>query len=82
MNASLRQVFFKAPGSKHQAPEKSQAPNFKPGARVDLELEVWSFFGAWSLKFGASASTDPRNPDKLHHLSLLLLIDSPVRTTR
>jgi hypothetical protein len=41
------------PNSKHQAPEKFQAPN--PKCRSDtaeLELEIWSFFGVWSLVFG------------------------------
>jgi len=41
------------PNPKHQAPEKSQAPN--PKRRLDtaiLELGIWGLFGAWILVFG------------------------------
>ncbi len=45
-----------APSSKLQAPKKSQAPSFKCGptrSSLSLELGIWSFFGTWSLGFGA-----------------------------
>src|SRR6266498_1126955 len=42
------------PNPKHQAPEKSQTSNSKTGRRLAaLELGTWSFFGVWSLEFGA-----------------------------
>jgi hypothetical protein len=41
-----------------QAPGKLHVPNTKALARF-LELEVWSFRGAWSLGFGASAKALP-----------------------
>jgi hypothetical protein len=43
---------------KSQTPEKFQAPN--PKWRSDtaiLELEIWSFFGVWSLVFGVFIHT-------------------------
>jgi hypothetical protein len=56
----------KTPSSKLQAPEKSQTSNPKsraagggrtlicPDSRVGtLELEAWSFSGAWNLELGA-----------------------------
>src|SRR5881628_1233165 len=42
--------------SKHQHPSSREAPTSKlqtAEAQV-LELEIWSFSGAWSLEFGAS----------------------------
>jgi hypothetical protein len=45
---------MKHPSSNIQAPEKLQAPSFKPGdARCGLDVEVWSFSGCWSLVLGA-----------------------------
>src|SRR6266496_512218 len=42
------------PNPKHQAPEKSQTSNSKTCRRLAaLELGTWSFFGVWSLEFGA-----------------------------
>jgi hypothetical protein len=45
----------KAPSTKHQAPEKLQAPNPKSelGMVWNLNVEVWSFSGAWILELGA-----------------------------
>jgi hypothetical protein len=46
------------PNPKHQAPEKSQAPNSNDGRPASvLELEIWGFFGIWSLVFGAFIHT-------------------------
>jgi hypothetical protein len=48
---------MKAPNSKHQHPENNQAPSFKrSGVRLLLDVEVWSFSGAWMLVLGAFAS--------------------------
>jgi hypothetical protein len=44
---------MKAPSTNIQAPEKFQAPSAKP-ITVLLELEIWSFSGAWMLEFGIS----------------------------
>jgi hypothetical protein len=45
---------MEAPNSKLQAPEKLQASSFKNSTRaVCLEVEVWSFSGAWMLELGA-----------------------------
>jgi len=41
----------KAPSTKHQIPEKLQAPIFKSEA-ARLELGYWSFTGAWVLVLG------------------------------
>src|SRR6187397_3160794 len=51
----------KAPNPKLQPPEKFQGPNFNAPPWVattslglGLELEIWSFFGAWCLGLCAS----------------------------
>src|ERR1700745_1353714 len=45
---------MKAPSSKLQVPNKSQGPSSKsPFGTADLEFGIWSFFGTWSLGFGA-----------------------------
>src|SRR2546425_4706534 len=45
------------PNPKHQAPEKSQTSNSKTCRRLAaLEFGTWSFFGVWSLEFGASSN--------------------------
>jgi hypothetical protein len=45
---------MKAPRTNIQASEKFQAPSFKASAaQFRLDVEVWSFSGAWSLKLGA-----------------------------
>jgi hypothetical protein len=57
----------KTPNTKHQAPEKHQAPNTKANHRGGfgawslellcfLELGVWSFSGVWCLVFGVSST--------------------------
>jgi len=44
---------MKTPNPKHQAAEKSQAPNPKcRSGAVVLELEIWSFSGVWISVFG------------------------------
>src|SRR6266446_1227338 len=49
----LRFTRWQISNSKLQAPEKSQAPNSNDGRPASvLELEIWSFFGAWILVFG------------------------------
>jgi hypothetical protein len=40
---------MKAPITKIQVPKKLQTPIFKG----DLGFGAWSFFGVWSLEFGA-----------------------------
>ena len=46
---------LQAPSTKTQAPEKLQSPSFKSqsAARRQLNIGAWSFFGVWSLGFGA-----------------------------
>src|SRR6266568_4044243 len=45
------------PNPKHQSPEKSQTANSKTCRRLAaLEFATWSFFGVWSLEFGASSN--------------------------
>jgi hypothetical protein len=45
---------MKAPSTNIQAPEKFQAPSFKPrDMQFGLDVEGWSFSGCWSLEFGA-----------------------------
>ena len=50
---------LEAPSAKHQAPEKHQAPN-RLLLKMHLELENWSFSGAWCLALGASFVTRSR----------------------
>ena len=42
--------------SKFQAPSSRETPSAKNQHRIslELELEAWSFFGAWCLELGAS----------------------------
>jgi hypothetical protein len=49
--ANSRKHLLKAPSSKLQAPEKLQAPNIERN-RQGLEIDFWSFSGAWSLELG------------------------------
>jgi hypothetical protein len=42
---------FQAPTFKHQRNFKHEAPIC--AARIGLDVEAWSFFGCWSLEFGA-----------------------------
>jgi hypothetical protein len=45
---------MKHPNTKLQHPEKLQATSSKPScACFSLDVEVWSFSGAWMLEFGA-----------------------------
>src|SRR5205085_10243064 len=49
-----------APNPKLQDPKKHQAPNSHAAiAPSSVELEVWSFFGAWDLGLGARAERFP-----------------------
>jgi hypothetical protein len=49
---------MKHPSTKLQHPEKLQAPSSKlSGARSPLDVEVWSFSGAWMLVFGVFVPT-------------------------
>jgi hypothetical protein len=44
---------MKHPRTNIQHPEKLQAPSSKPsGALCRLDVEVWSFYGAWMLVLG------------------------------
>jgi hypothetical protein len=46
--------YDKAPNPKHQPPEKHQNPSIKLSmAKRNLKFGSWSFFGTWSLDFGA-----------------------------
>ena len=48
---------MKAPSTKHQAPEKLQAPNPKRAFDGSVwVLGAWCFSGAWCLVLGASAA--------------------------
>jgi hypothetical protein len=47
---------LKAPSTKHQAPEKLQAPNFMR-KRWSLGFDVWSFSGAWCLVLEISSKS-------------------------
>jgi hypothetical protein len=56
---SMEWLGWEASNPKAQAPEKFQAPNLNapPGwsphhSGFGLELEIWSFSGAWCLGFG------------------------------
>lgn len=53
------------PGSKHQISAKCQAPNWRTRSRVlwRLAFGIWSFFGLWSLEFGALAANAPSRPN-------------------
>jgi hypothetical protein len=44
---------MKAPNSKHQAPDKPQAPSSKHLRGQLLKFEAWNFSGAWMLVLGA-----------------------------
>jgi len=61
----------KAPNPRLKAPEKFQGPNFnaRPGwpphrSDLGLELEIWSFVGAWCLGLGAFRRTDSIESEK------------------
>jgi hypothetical protein len=43
-----------APNPKHQAPKKSQAPNFKEALISGLLFRISGLFGGWDLGFGIS----------------------------
>jgi hypothetical protein len=46
---------MEAPNTKHQTPEKLQAPSSKLEARAAVwSFGTWVFFGVWSLVFGVS----------------------------
>jgi hypothetical protein len=53
---------LQAPSSKLQRNTKLQ--NSKGAPHVALELDVWSFSGAWSLEFGASLMLGALNHDR------------------
>jgi hypothetical protein len=45
---------METPNTKHQENTKLQTP--KRSGALSLEVEVWSFSGAWCLVFGVSAN--------------------------
>src|ERR1039458_5161844 len=54
-SSNKRHQLWEAPSANIQADRKSQSPSFKMGdLHSQLDFEVWSFSGCWSLEFGAS----------------------------
>ncbi|PWU11502.1 MAG: hypothetical protein C5B50_23240 [Verrucomicrobia bacterium] len=47
--------FSQTPNTKHQTPEKHQAPNSNSRPQL-LKVGDWSFFGVWCLVFGVCLS--------------------------
>jgi hypothetical protein len=49
---------MQTPNTKHQTPDKHQAPNTNSHAgrcwASGLKFDVWDLFGVWCLVFGAS----------------------------
>jgi hypothetical protein len=45
---------IKAPSPNIEAPEKLQTSKSQTTPPPVLNIEIWSFFGCWSLEFGAS----------------------------
>src|SRR5216683_341640 len=69
----LRFTRWQIANPKHQAPEKSQAPNSNDGRPASvLELEIWGFLGIWCLELSLipldndeiRKKPEARNPNK------------------